>query len=78
MPLDNSLFRDLHCSLDEHVAVTSMLQRDDPRRFSKATPRLIKCSLERLWDQDNGVSPRPKRIIQDIERLKENYFSRGG
>ena len=37
MPLDNSLFRDLRTSLDIHVTLTSLLPKDDPRRFSKGT-----------------------------------------
>ena len=72
MPLDNSLFRDLRTSVDQHVGITSMLSRDDKRRFSKATPKLIIDTINRIWDPDNGVSPRPDRIVQDIERLKEN------
>ena len=72
MPLDNSLFRDLRTSVDQHVGITSMLSRDDKRRFSKATPKLIIETINRIWDPDNGVSPRPDRIVQDIERLKEN------
>ena len=72
MPLDNSLFRDLRTSVDQHVGITSMLPRDDKRRFSKATPKLIIETINRIWDPDNGVSPRPDRIVQDIERLKEN------
>ncbi len=39
MPLDNSLFRDLRTSLDIHVTLTSLLAKDDPRRFSKGTPK---------------------------------------
>ena len=41
-------------------------------RFSKATPNLIVEAVRRLWDPEVGVSPRPSRIIQDIQRLKEN------
>ena len=72
MPLDNSLFRDLRTSLDIHVMLTSLLEKDDPRRFSKGTPKKIVQSISRLWWQENGVSPKPDRIIQDINRLQEN------
>ena len=74
MPLDNSLFRDLRCSFDEHVTLTSMAPRTEPRRFSKATPKLIGSVIERLWDPVTGVAPRPNRIVQDILRLKENIM----
>ena len=33
---------------------------------------MIIDTINRIWDPDNGVSPRPDRIVQDIERLKEN------
>ena len=74
MPLDNSLFRDFRGSFDEHVTLTSMAPRIEPRRFSKATPKLIGSAIERLWDPVNGVAPRSNRIVQDILRLKENMM----
>ena len=70
--LDNSLFRDLRTSLDIHVTLTSLLPKDDPRRFSKGTPKKIVQSIKRLWNDVDGVSPKPSRIIQDINRLQEN------
>ena len=36
MPLDNSLFRDLRYSFNEHVTLTCMAPHTEPRRFSKA------------------------------------------
>ena len=74
MPLDNSLFRDFRTSMDKHVGITSILALDDPLRFSKATPKEVMKTVNRLWDPDTGVSPRPNRIIQDINRLKENFL----
>ena len=74
MPLDNSLFRDFRTCMDQHVGITSFLPLDDPSRFSKATPKLIMSTVNRLWDPVTGVSPRPSRIIQDIERLRENVL----
>ena len=47
MPLDNSLFRDFRCSFDFHVTMTCMLPRTEPRRFSKATPKLIGLVCDR-------------------------------
>ena len=74
MPLDNSLFRDVRTSVDTHVGMTSVLPLDDPRRFSKATPKEIMRTLDRLWDPVTGVTPKPSRIVQDINRLKENFL----
>ena len=72
MPLDNSLFRDFRTCFDMHVTLTSILHRTDPRRFSKATPKCITSSIERIWDPETGVSPPSNRIIQDILRMVEN------
>ena len=66
MPNDNSLFRDLRCALDLNTALTFHLPRDDPRRFSKATPKEISRAILRLWEHN---SPRPERIVQDIACL---------
>jgi len=68
MPLDNSLFRDLRASLDIHVTLTSLLPKEDSRRFSKGTPKQIVDAVRRLWDpQDGGgVAPKANRIIQDV------------
>ena len=74
IPLDNSLFRDVRTSMDTHVGMTSVLALDDPLRFSKATPREIMSTLDRLWDPVTGVTPKPSRIVQDINRLKENFL----
>ena len=74
MPQDNSLFRDLRTSFDTHIVLTCMLERDDPRRFSKATPKEIARCIEKLWNPETGVVPSSKRIIQDIQRLKENFL----
>ena len=72
MPLDNSLFLDTRTSADLHVTLTCMLSCTDPCRFSKATPKEITCMIECTWDPVEGVSPPSNRIIQDIQRLREN------
>lgn len=69
MPCDNSLFRDLKCSLDICCALTSHLDKTDPRKFSKATPKELSKAIIKLWDPVHGVSPRPERILQDIARI---------
>ena len=60
MPQDNSLFRDLRTSFDTHITLTSMLARDDPRRFNKATPKEITRCIEKLWHPITGVVPSSK------------------
>ena len=50
------------------------LSRTDIRKFSKATPKLIGSAIGSLWDPDKGVAVPSCRIIQDIHRLKENFF----
>jgi len=74
MPLDNSLFKDLHTSFDRHCALSYWLPLRDKRRFSKCTPKLILNSITRLWDPGNGVTPKSSRIIQDIDRVLENLL----
>ena len=74
MPLDNSLFRDLRTSFDTHVALSYWLDLNDKRRFSKCTPLSIHDSICRIWDPIHGVSPKPSRIIQDVDRVLENLF----
>ena len=74
MPLDNSLFRDLRCSFDYHVTMTCMLPREDQRRFSKVTPKLICSAIKRLWDPVKGVVPKSRRIVQHILRLQESFM----
>ena len=68
MPNDNSLFRDLRCSLDINVALTYHLASSDPRKFSKATPKTISSAIFRIWE---SAAPRLERIIADIARVVE-------
>ena len=72
MLIDNSLFCDIKCSADLHVTLTCMLPLDDPRQFSKATPKEITQMMERIWDPVDGVAPTSSRIIQDVQRIKVN------
>ena len=69
MPCDNSLFRDLKCSLDLCCGLTNHLPKTDPRRFSKATPKLLASAVKTIYDPVNGIAPRPERILKDIERV---------
>ena len=72
MPLDNSLFPDIRTSADLHISLTCMLPCIDPHRFNKATPKEITCMIDRIWNPVEGVAQPSNRIIQDIQRLKEN------
>ena len=69
MPLDNSLFRDFRTSLNLHIGLTAHLPDTDVRKYSKSTPNRLDKAVQRLWDPERGISPRPCRIVQDIGRL---------
>ena len=53
----------------------------DPRIFTMATPKLGASAYKRVFDPDNGVCPRPDRIVQDVHKvvhaLKEIFKARG-
>ena len=69
MPNNNSLFCDLKVSLDTHVNLTRKMHREDPRKFSKSTPKEISRAIHRLFDPVSGVAPTRARILQDINRI---------
>ena len=74
MSINISCFRDVRTSVDCHVGIiTGVLPIDSPLRFSKATPKEIMRTLDRLWDPVTGVTPNPAQIVQDITRLKEFF-----
>lgn len=68
MPLDETLNMDIHASARYHVAITSHLPNDDPRKFSFATPNEISRAYLRLVDYVTGGAPSSTRIIQDCEK----------
>ena len=39
MPLDSSLFEDLHASICHHATQMTLLENDDPKKFSLLTPK---------------------------------------
>ena len=53
----------------------------DPRIFTLATPKLGASAYKRVFDPDNGVCPRPDRIVQDVHKvvhaLKKIFKARG-
>ena len=73
MPLDCSLFNDLHEAANRHVSLTHLLHKDDPKKFSLATPKEISRSYCRLWTggAEEG-SPTCERIIQDCNKFVRN------
>lgn len=83
MPLDSSLNKDHDDCVIRHVAVTSHLSEDDPRKFSMTTPNRVAHAYKRVWDHPNvnEGSPTSERIVQDIKRthvaLSNVYKSRG-
>ena len=60
--------------MDCHVGITSLLTVGNPLRFFKAKAREVMKKVERLWDPETGVSPRPNRIAQDVKRLREKFL----
>ena len=64
MPLDNNLFSDLVNVIFYHVALTSGLENDDPKKFLFSLPRTASWTVRRLW----AIAPKSARIVQDIRR----------
>jgi hypothetical protein len=77
MPLDETLNQDIHSTARYHVAITSHLPKDDPRKFSFSTPKEISRAYLRLVDRHTGGAPSSRRIIQDCEKWVRSmlYFS---
>jgi hypothetical protein len=52
MPWDNSLSKDMDDLAMRHVAATSLLDKlkDDPRKFSLATPNQVSSTFRRLYN----------------------------
>lgn len=72
MPLDNSLNQDLHESVRKHVSMSLIIRKldaSDPRLFSMATSKLTALAYQRIFHPVTGVSPRPTRIVQDINKV---------
>ena len=69
MPLDNSLNKDIHDSVDFHCLLTNHLQEDNIKKFSMATPKQGTSAYCRLIDPVDGLAPPPHRIVQDCEKV---------
>jgi hypothetical protein len=64
MPLDETLDVSARC----HVAITSHLPNDDPRKYYLSTPKDISRAYLRLVDPETGGAPSSTRIVQDCEK----------
>jgi hypothetical protein len=69
MPLDTSLFKDLHAGVCRHAAQTVLLHLEDSFH---ATPKEVALAYLLLWDHtlppDEGC-PCSSRIVQDCTKL---------
>ncbi len=68
---DCSLNKDVNDALKRHVAYTTVLDKHDARKFSKATPKSIESALTRIMDPALGPGagvPSGRRIVQDIKK----------
>lgn len=72
MPLDTCLFQDMHLCALSHVLLTSHLPHDDPRKFSFDTPIQCARTYKRLGDPYFGITPKPSRILQDVNKWVES------
>jgi hypothetical protein len=70
--LDETCNADIHSSTRYHISITSRLQKDDPRKFSFATPNEISRAYLRITDPITGNAPSSKRIIQDCLKWLDN------
>jgi hypothetical protein len=68
MSLDETSNMDIHASAYYHVAITSHLPNDDPRKYSFSTPKEISRVYLRLVDPATGSAPSSTRIVQDCEK----------
>lgn len=74
MPLDCCLFADLVRSLRLHCLLTANLAKDDPKKFSRSTPKLL-CSAIMRRTCTTGGAPTAERIVQDIGRFKPHVLA---
>ena len=59
-------------SVFRHVVISLCaqgLEAKDPRLFTMATPKLGVSTHKRVFDPEDGICPRPDRIIQDVHKV---------
>ena len=83
MPWDNCLNKDHDDIVLAHVAATTLLDKDDPKKFSLATPKHVSSAYRRIYNNPPFIregdtepvmplgegGPFPKRIAQDILKI---------
>jgi len=72
IPLDCSLFEDLHAGVHRHVSTTYFLENDDPKMFSLASPTHISSAYTHLFKPAHGTGngiPSSKQILEDCKNL---------
>ena len=84
MPLDCSLFSNLHLAVDEHVRATEHLEKEDQNKFSLVSVKHgVRAYLRILQPSDDpnvGV-PTSKRICEDVRGWLSNLqvvYNAGG
>lgn len=67
MPLDFSLFEDLHKCVKRHVVYTLNLDKGDDKNFSLATIPKAVSAYTKIWNEPLGENL-SHRIIEDIDK----------
>ena len=70
-PLDSSLNKDVHESVNCHNMLTNELPRNDKRKFGHSTPKEAASFYKRIFHPETGVAPKPSRITHDIQKVFE-------
>ena len=65
MPLDSHLNADHERGMKHHIALTSILENDDAKKFKMGTPTECGESMDRTWE----VYPTAERIVSDINKF---------
>ena len=65
--LDSHGFADFKVSIAYHVSLTSVYDKEDPRRFLTGTPEDLWKTMTRCWE----VEPTSERIVTDILNFPE-------
>ena len=55
--------------MDCHCLYTHDLPKDNPNKFSRASPSCLDETYRTLMDPESGVIPSPDRIVQDFEKV---------
>ena len=67
--MDTCLNKNIDNSVAKHVAHTAHLWKGHPEFFDMSTPEGGDSCFARLYHPDTGVSPSPRRIIEDVMRF---------